>query len=363
MRILFLDQFEELGGAQRCLLELMPAVRQAGWEAHVSLPGDGPLAWKLRELDVPVDVVPLGQYSHGRKSLSDLAHFPLDTHRLAAGIRGLAERLAPAVLYVNGPRLMPAVAWAGLRLPTIFHAHNCVSARNGKFLVAASLRRTKATVIAATHSVALGWDYPARVIYSGVHGPGKDLSRVPPNGRPRIGLVGRFGPRKCQKEFVAAAAELRREWPDAEFYLCGDAIFNDPAAQRYKREVLAMAPPNVHYLGWRDDVYRVLSNLDLLVAPSTSEGGVPLVILEAFAARVPVLASAVGDTAEVIEDGRNGFLLKSPTAAGIAAKLKEALAQPERLAAVAEVAHQLWRERFTAERYRQEILATIASLK
>ena len=361
MRILFLDQFTALGGAQRCLLELMPAVRQAGWDAHMGLPGDGPLGEKLRALDVPVHMLPLGRYSHGRKNLWDAARFLRNLREAANGIRSLAGRLSPSLLYVNGPRWMPAVAWAGLRLPVVFHTHSFVNARNGKLLVAAALHRTGANVIAATRLVALAWNRPTRVIYGGVDGPGPGSPRVPPNGGPRIGLVGRFAPQKCQKEFVAAAAELQREFPTADFYLCGDAIFGDPATLRYKGEVLAQAPPNVHYLGWRDDVYAVLAELDLLVAPSATEGGIPLVILEAFAAGVPVLASAVGDTAEVIEEGRSGFLLHLSSAAEIAARLREVLAKPERLPTIAAAAHQLWRDRFTAERYRREILDAINS--
>ncbi len=362
MRVLFLDQFAALGGAQRCLLELMPAMRQAGWEAHVALPCDGRLSERLRALDVPVHILPLGPYSQGRKSLRDAARFLLDLRAAAEGIRSLAGRLSPSVLYINGPRWMPAVAWAGLGVPVIFHAHSFVNARNGKLLVAAALRWTGATLIAATHRVALEWGRAARVIHGGVDGPGSGMSRASRDGGPRIGLIGRFAPQKCQKEFVTAAAELRREFPTAEFYLCGDAIFGDPATLRYKGEVLAQAPPNVHYLGWRDEVYAVLAELDLLVAPSASEGGIPLVILEAFAAGVPVLASAVGDTAEVIEEGHSGFLLHSRTAAEIAARLREVLAKPERFPVVAAAARELWCDRFTAERYRGEILQAIDSV-
>ncbi len=355
MRILFLDQFAALGGAQRCLLELMPAMREAGWQPHVALPCDGPLTEKLRALDVPVHILPLGAYSQGRKGLRDAARFVWDLGAGAEALRALAGRLSPSVLYVNGPRWMPAVAWAGLHLPIVFHAHSFINARNGKPLVSAALRRTGATVIAASHCVASAWSRAARVIYGGVEAPAAGCSRVVSDGGPRIGLVARFAPQKCQREFVAAAAELRPEIPAASFYLCGDAVFGDPATLRYKAEILAHTPPNLHYLGWRDDVYTVLAGLDLLVAPSVTEGGIPLVVLQAFAAGVPVLASAVGDTGKVIQEGRTGFLLHSHRATEIAARLREILAKPQGLPAVAAAARELWRERFTVERYRREI--------
>src|SRR5579859_8167135 len=50
MTILFLDQFSDLGGAQRCLLDLLPAVRDRGWRAHVAAPGDGPLRTHAEKL-------------------------------------------------------------------------------------------------------------------------------------------------------------------------------------------------------------------------------------------------------------------------------------------------------------------------
>ena len=47
--LLILDQFTQLGGAQRCLLDLLPAFLEAGYATHVAVPGDGPLAgWRAR---------------------------------------------------------------------------------------------------------------------------------------------------------------------------------------------------------------------------------------------------------------------------------------------------------------------------
>jgi glycosyltransferase involved in cell wall biosynthesis len=359
MRILFLEQFSSLGGAQRSLLELLPAVRRANWEAHVGLPNDGPLAARLREQGALIHTLPLSQYSDGRKHLSDAARFLRDVAVLSAEIRKLDGLLEPAVLYVNGPRLMPAVWRAGLGRPVIFHSHNYVSIWNGKPLVAAALHATRATVLAATRFVAHQWGARARVIYGGVDGPPPDWRRAARASGPRIGLIGRIEPDKRQKEFVLAAAELTPEMPDAEFILCGDARQGDEASLRYKREVLAPAPASLKYLGWCDDVYEVLSALDLLVMPSRCEGGVPYVLLDAFSAGVPVLASPVGDLAETIRDGENGFLLHSASPSGIARRLRELLSMPERLVLAAGNAHRLWRQRFTAERFRQEMWEVI----
>ena len=116
----------------------------------------------------------------------------------------------------------------------------------------------------------------------------------------------------------------------------------------------------MRHLGWRDDVYDVLAGLDLLVLPSGEEGGIPSVILEAFASGVAVLACPAGGIPEILVEGENGFLLPSQAAESIAARLEELLGAPDRIAAAAARAQRLWRERFTANRFRSEIWETIA---
>jgi glycosyltransferase involved in cell wall biosynthesis len=357
MRILFLDQFSELGGAQRCLLNLLPA----SCEVHAAAPGRGPLFQLLEQRAVTVHRLSLGDYSLGRKSLGDAIRFFRDLPVVEAEIRALVSRLRPDLLYVNGPRLMPAVARAAGGCAVLYHCHNLPTARSGRWLVARALDRTNATVIAASRYLARQWNGPARVIYGGVEGPPPGWSRAAETGPPRVGLIGRITPQKGQKEFVMAAAKLHKDWPDAEFLLCGDTLFGDPGAESYKEELLALAPACVRFLGWRDDIYEVLRTLDLLVLPSAAEGGIPMVILEAFAAGVPVLATPVGGVPEILSDGRNGFLLPSPSASVIERRLRKLLPRRELLAHTAESAHRLWREKFTAERYRNEVWETVAS--
>ncbi|MBI3664757.1 MAG: glycosyltransferase, partial [Acidobacteria bacterium] len=79
------------------------------------------------------------------------------------------------------------------------------------------------------------------------------------------------------------------------------------------------------------------------------------------AAGVPVLVCASGAIPEVIVDGQNGFLLPSPSPSAIARRLRELVPQRDRLATAAEAAHRLWRERFTAERYREEVWRVVES--
>src|SRR5262249_38956489 len=124
MNLLILDQFSDPGGAQQVLLELLPAVRERGWRALVGLPGEGELFARVQSLGFKTARVDCGPYGPGRKSAVDLLRFLAGTPRLAWQIPRLAARAQADVVYVNGPRLLPAVAMARLRQPVVFHSHS-----------------------------------------------------------------------------------------------------------------------------------------------------------------------------------------------------------------------------------------------
>ena len=356
MKILFLDQFSDLGGAQLCLLDLLTGLQREGWEPHVAVPETGALTARLRALGVNVHELGMRRYSLGRKGPLDAVRFAADFRGLAARIRELSAHIEADLIYTNGPRLMPAVAYSGAGRPVVFHSHNLVTGAGSRFLVSGAIKRTGALVIAASRFVGRQWEKP-RVVYGGVEGPPREHESRRDGSRMRIGMIGRITPQKGQLQFVAAAHQC----PAAEFVLCGDALFGDPAAERYRDQVRRLASGAVRWLGWRDDVYEVLNSLDLLVMPSAGEGGVPRVLLEAFAAGVPVLALDSGAVKEVVVEGRNGFLLASGDPKEIARRIREILARKEALKAVADQAHRIWRDRFTRQRYVAGICELLAA--
>jgi glycosyltransferase involved in cell wall biosynthesis len=138
--------------------------------------------------------------------------------------------------------------------------------------------------------------------------------------RPRallIGAAGRLSPEKGFDVFVEAAASVVRTRPDAGFVLFGDGPLRGAIARQIARLGLAD-----HFVlaGFRDDLDRLLTGFDLTVLPSYTEG-LPNVVLESFAARVPVVATAVGGTPEVIEDGVSGYLVPAGQPAPLAERI------------------------------------------
>ena len=157
MRVLLLDQFSDPGGAQQCLLELLPAMHERGWDVMAGLPGDGELIGRFDALRVPTGTITCGPYSSSRKTMTDAARYLLEGPRLIRQIERMAAQFRPDVLYVNGPRLLPATALADTQTPVVFHSHSYIPSHGARRLAGASLRRAAARVIACCEFVAQPW--------------------------------------------------------------------------------------------------------------------------------------------------------------------------------------------------------------
>jgi glycosyltransferase involved in cell wall biosynthesis len=142
-----------------------------------------------------------------------------------------------------------------------------------------------------------------------------------------VGAAGRLSPEKGFGVLVAAAERVWKREPSAGFVLFGDG----PCRARLQRQIQAAGLAGTFVLGgFRADLDRLLPHLDLLALPSFTEG-LPNVVLEAFAAGVPVVASAVGGVPEVVEDGANGYLVRAGDADALADRICRAFESEDRL--------------------------------
>ena len=364
MNVLLLDQFSELGGAQRMLLDLLRAIRERGWTAALAAP-PGKLCDQVRALGFDAVSIPCGPYSSGRKSVVDLWRFAFETPRLARRIRELAAQFNPELVYINGPRLLPAAAVARLTQPVLFHAHIGVSQITARRLAGEALWRLDADVVAVCRNVAEAWQpfvrKPVSVIYNGVAEPKAAISHSAA-GPPLIGCIGRISPEKGQREFLGAAARIHAALPETQFVIAGSALFSDAAAQSYEREVRAAAAAlPVEFTGWTDEIDSVLARLHLLLVPSMWDEPNPRVILEAFAAGVPVIAFRRGGIPEIIQHGYTGCLCDNPR--DMAAQAIELISDHGRLCAIAQAARESWQRQFTRERWQQQMISEMECVK
>jgi len=141
------------------------------------------------------------------------------------------------------------------------------------------------------------------------------------NDRPIVAMVGRLWPQKDPLCFVEMADRLIRDGVDANFCMIGDGELRGALEEQIAQRGLG---DRVFLLGWRDDVPRLLHGLDLFVLTSRWEG-LPLVILEAMACGVPVVASNIPGNRDAVHHGRTGFLADAGSPIAFAAAVASLL--------------------------------------
>ena len=162
--------------------------------------------------------------------------------------------------------------------------------------------------------------------------------------QPVIGSVAMFRGSKGHVHLLDAFATIHARHPTARLLLVGDGIRRPWVEGLAKDRGLAEA---VVFTGFRTDVPDLLRVMDCFVLASTRTEGVPQSLLQAFAAGVPVVASAIGGIPEVVEDGKTGMLVPPEDAASLARAIEAVLGDRAGAEARARSARHLVEDRFS----------------
>ncbi len=355
MRVLFVNHTSTISGGERSLLTVLDAL-PSDIEPIVACP-NGPLAEEVEASGMNrVRISPLEasfrlHARHTGMGLGRALKTSWELHRAAASRR-------VDLVDANSVRAGLAVAASPLArtAPTVVHVRDALpSGVLADALLRFICRRTAATVANSAYIADRMPDAcaPAVVLHSPVDldafSPARHDKRVArerlglPDNAPIIGLVAQLTPWKGQDDAIRALAMLQERHPTAMLLLIGSAKFLSAATRydnrQYERDLHALVralglEDRVVFLGERSDIPAVLEALDLVIAPSWQE---PFgrSVAEAMAMSVPVVATARGGPAEVIEDGRTGMLLEPREPALWAQAIADLLDSPERLAELA----------------------------
>jgi glycosyltransferase involved in cell wall biosynthesis len=180
-----------------------------------------------------------------------------------------------------------------------------------------------------------------RVIPNGI----RDRRLAPPE-QPRPGMiVGSLGRLDTQKGYDVLIEAVPQLPPGTRVVLVGDGP--ERSSLQSQAERLGVAD-RVRFVGWREDARDYLATFDLFALPSRFEG-LPLAVLEAMLASVPVVAADVGSVAEAVVQGATGVLVPPEDVDALAAALAALLKDADRRAQLGEAGRALALERFTAE--------------
>jgi glycosyltransferase involved in cell wall biosynthesis len=166
------------------------------------------------------------------------------------------------------------------------------------------------------------------------------------DGTPLVGLIANFNFEiKGHIYFLGAAKKILERIPNAKFVLVGGG----PLRPRYEEVAQELRiEKNVYFLGERTDVQNIISNLDVSVLSSTSEG-LSNVILESMAAGKPVIATNVGGSPEMVVNNVTGYLVPPADSNSMASAITTLLQDPDKAKAMGAAGKRLVEEKFTFE--------------
>jgi glycosyltransferase involved in cell wall biosynthesis len=331
LRIVLAIESSGPGGAETVVLRLAEELRDIGHAPVVATLRQGWMTERAAALGLPVWIVP-------QRSGLDALWVP----RFAARLRRERIDLVHTHEFVMNIYAGAAARLVGLPTLATIHGRHWVADQPRRGAAYRLLRRLGLRVVAVSHDLAkflapgLGIPLSAiTVVHNGIPIPpssaGPDRGAKQRDARASIGLpwpdpllvaVGNLYAVKDHANLLRAAATL----PDVHVAIAGRG--DQEAPLRRLADELGISP-RVHLLGLRQDVDRVLLAADVFVQPSRSEG-LPLAVLEAMAAALPVVATNVGGVGEAVVDGETGILVPPGDSPALAAAARAVLAMPDR---------------------------------
>ncbi len=317
------------GGAENVVLRLAEGLRRAGHLPIIGTLRPGWMTDRAATMGFPVWIAP-------QRSGFDPGWVP----RFAARLRPERIQLVHTHEFAMNVYGGAAARLMGISSVATIHGRHWVADRPRRAVAYRLLRRLGLRLVAVSHDLARflahGLSIPLdaiEVIHNGIPIPpsfppaeraAKQEARAGlgiPASDPLLVAVGNLYPVKDHANLLRAAAML----PCVHVAIAGRG--GEEGTLRGLAAELAITD-RVHLLGLRDDVDRVLLAGDVFVQPSRSEG-LPLAILEAMAAGVPVVATRVGGVAEAVVDGETGILVAPGDSPALASALRAVLAMPD----------------------------------
>ena len=174
-----------------------------------------------------------------------------------------------------------------------------------------------------------------------------------------IVLVALLRPRKGIQNLILAAKNIIREYPNTYILIVGNDDISEDIS--YGKKLRKMAQESYYanqfiFTGFRQDVYSILKQCNLFVLPSLFGEGLPMVILEAMACRLPVVATRNEGIPEIIEDGVNGFLVEPGNIDELYNKIKKVMARKPLLKESGKCAQETIEKYFNIKKQAEKVL-------
>jgi glycosyltransferase involved in cell wall biosynthesis len=370
IRVLQLIDSLVVGGAERVVLMLALNMNRERFEViPCTLRGGGPLENDLKAAGIPYRILGIPRRSilsgpffvvNLRQTLRalvetlrelsiDIIHAHLSETTLLsvlagrrAGVRGVCATVHSVVMIDQRGRLSPREWLQRMAIDRMFaRADYIIAVSNG---VSGAIRSHTRIPWERILTIPNGVEPNPFALREGRHTLRRMLDL--PHDRPLVVTVGRLTREKGHSYLQTALASIPASQRPLTL-IVGDGPERDELESRNR--IMGLAE-DIRFLGHRRDVPGLLAAADLFVLPSLWEG-LPLVLLEAMAAGLPAVVTAVGGNPEVVEDGVSGVLVPAGDQQALAAAMLSLLHNPLRRQQMGQAARQRFDRYFSLQRF------------
>ena len=367
MRILYVITLPDLGGAQTHLVKITKYMKYRGHDVHVLLGKHGWLTEQLESCNIPVVVVNelvreisiRQDYLAIRRVQRIIREFKPDIVHCHSSKAGIVGRIAA---FMEGvPGIFTAHGWAFTEgIPLFKRVLYSLIER-------VMLNFTVYVLCVSKYDKALAEKWflskspKLLAVHNGIEDVGKPL--ISDFGHDKFErhlnliMVGRFAVPKEQMQLIKAVEKINKEYPNSVFLtLVGDGELFEGAEQYVNTHGLKNV---ISLLGERIDINELLVQNDVFCLISNYEG-LPISIIEAMRAGLPVIASDVGGNNELVKDGLNGFLVERGNSEQLVEMISFLLEHKEILRELGQKSREFYLKEFSAEQMMKRISAVYA---
>ncbi|MFX0199679.1 MAG: glycosyltransferase family 4 protein [Candidatus Hodarchaeota archaeon] len=366
-KILFLSHSSIWGGAQSCLYFLIKGISAQKYKPLVVLPDDGPLNEKIKELGIRTKLMELEWCG---KTQTDGYQYAIFGRGLKERVNALVELIREEqidLVFTNTAVILDGAFAARLcGVPHIWHIlellsldpvifpflnleafYTLINTITDKMIVVSKSVEAEIRQYIQTEKI--------EVIYTGIEVSNGRYRRDDKekifgfdNDTPTVSFVGMLSERKGVLNLVDTASLVLSRFPETKFVIVGpDAGVLNIMQRRIKEKQIDYA---FQFLGFRTDVLNIIANSDIFVLPSLADP-LPVVVLEAMATGIPVIATQSGGAAEMVVNEKTGLVVRVNDPADMAHAIISLLENPKKMKVMGKRGRNRVKKVFSYEQY------------
>lgn len=375
IRLLAITHSAALGGNQLHMADLLRRFSPADVTvAAVVVPGTGVFGQQLAQMGLPVvtlEIPSLSQMYSPGKLVREIAKWPGFASRFSA----VLQEFKPDIVYTNSYRSAIVIEpiLTRLRVPLVWKMAEFINPKPWHRLAIHRIMRRASAIVAISgsgreailrlgatpervHTIPIGMDLKSFSIPVAQVARFREEQSIAP-GVPVVGMIGWIQPLKGWHVLVEAIPLVRASFPRVKFLFVGDC--NDDRYRSYQTQlrnrIAELAQEDaVIWLGYRQDVPLIMNACDIVIQASIEPETLGVTILEAMAARKPVICSNLGALPEVNLHGVTGLVVAPNQPVELAETIKRLLGDAELRTRMGAQGRTRVEERFTQQQQIQK---------